>query len=75
MKLKSGETVTVDETYIRRSILEPLSDVVEGFMPVMPTFKGQVDEDQLNSLIEYIKSLKSPEATGAAQAPAPGGKP
>ncbi len=75
VKLKSGETVTVDETYIRRSILEPLAEVVEGYMPVMPTFKGQIDEDQLNSLIEYIKSLKSPDASGAQQAPAPGSKP
>lgn len=75
VKLKSGETVTVDETYIRRSILEPLADVVEGYNPIMPTFKGQLDEDQINSLIEYIKSLKSPDASGAQQAPAPGGKP
>ena len=34
--------------YIRNSILNPTSQVVEGFQPIMPTFKGQVTEEQLN---------------------------
>ena len=33
-------TVTVDEAYLRRSILEPNADVVKGFQPVMPSFAG-----------------------------------
>ncbi len=75
VKLKSGDTVVADEAYIRRSILEPLADVVEGFNPVMPTFKGQVDEEQLLALIEYVKSLKAPEADGAGTAAAAGAAP
>ncbi len=57
VKLVGGQTVVADDDYIRNSILNPSSQVVEGFQPIMPTFKGQVTEEQLNSLIAYIKSL------------------
>lgn len=67
VKLVGGETVTADDNYIRNSILNPASQVVEGYQPIMPTFKGQVTEEQLNALVIYIKSL-SPNATAAATA-------
>lgn len=57
VKLVGGKTVTVDDQYIRNSILNPSGQVVEGYQPIMPTFKGQVSEEQLVSLIAYIKSL------------------
>ena len=69
VKLVGGETVTADDNYIRNSILNPASQIVEGYQPIMPTFKGQVTEDQLNSLVIYIKSL-SPNTTGGATMPA-----
>ncbi|MBI2411942.1 MAG: cytochrome c oxidase subunit II [Deltaproteobacteria bacterium] len=50
--------VTIDEDYIRRSELEPASDVVVGFPPVMPPQKGVLKEEEIEALIEYIKSLK-----------------
>ena len=67
VKLVGGESVTADDNYIRNSILNPASQVVEGYQPIMPTFKGQVTEEQLNSLVIYIKSL-SPNASAAATA-------
>jgi len=70
IKLVGGGTVIADDNYIRNSILNPASQVVEGFQPIMPTFKGQVTEEQLNSLVVYIKSL-SPTAAGAASSSAP----
>lgn len=57
VKLTTGETVKADENYIRNSILNPSSQIVEGYQPIMPTFKGQVTEEQLNDLVAYIKSL------------------
>ncbi|CAN5518965.1 cytochrome c oxidase subunit II [soil metagenome] len=69
VKLVGGTTVKADEQYIRNSILNPASQVVEGFQPIMPTFKGQVTEEQLNSLVAYIKSL-SPNAAASTAAPA-----
>ncbi|HEX6126801.1 MAG TPA: cytochrome c oxidase subunit II [Pyrinomonadaceae bacterium] len=57
VKLVGGQTVVANEDYIRKSILEPSTQVVEGYQPIMPTFKGQVTEEQLVSLVAYIKSL------------------
>ena len=65
MKLQDGSEVTADDAYIRESILTPTAKVVAGFQPVMPTFQGQVDEEQILQLIQYIKSLK-PATDGAA---------
>jgi cytochrome c oxidase subunit 2 len=57
--LQSGETVTVDEAYVRESILNPSAKVAAGFQPIMPTFQGLVTEEQLLELIEYVKSLQA----------------
>ena len=57
VSLVGGQTVKFDDEYIRNSILNPSSQIVEGFQPIMPTFKGQVTEQQLLSLVAYIKSL------------------
>lgn len=54
-----GSSSNADENYIRESILNPNVKVVKGFgKGVMPTFQGQLNEDQLNALIEFIKTLK-----------------
>ena len=67
--LQDGSTVKVDEDYLRESILTPQAKVVKGFAPVMPTFKGQLNEEQILQLIAYIKSLgATPSASGAADA-------
>ncbi|MEO7539967.1 MAG: cytochrome c oxidase subunit II [Pyrinomonadaceae bacterium] len=71
VKLVGGATVKADEQYIRNSILNPSSQVVEGFQPIMPTFKGQVTEEQMNSLVSYIKSLTPGASTGTSTAPGP----
>jgi hypothetical protein len=55
--LTTGQTVAADDEYIRNSILNPTGQIVEGYQPIMPTFKGQVTEEQLVSLVAYIKSL------------------
>jgi len=57
VRLQSGETATVDEAYVRESILMPSAKITAGFQPIMPTFQGLVTEEQLLALIEYVKSL------------------
>jgi cytochrome c oxidase subunit II len=75
--LTNGNTVVADASYIRESILNPTAKIVAGFQPLMPTFQGQVTEEQLLALTEYIKGLPAGGAPGAtpaapgAQAPAP----
>ena len=58
--LQDGRTVVADDNYIRESILSPAAKVVSGFQPIMPTFQGIVNEDQVNALVAYIKSLSNP---------------
>jgi len=57
--LASGESVVVDEAYIRESILMPGGKLTAGFQPTMPTFQGLVSEEGILQLIEYVKSLKT----------------
>lgn len=54
----SGSPVTADENYIKESILEPQAKIVTGFPPSMPTYKGQISDDEITALIEYLKTLK-----------------
>lgn len=54
---KGGSSAAMDESYIRESILNPTAKVVDGFEPVMPTFQGRFNEDELEAIIAYIKSL------------------
>jgi cytochrome c oxidase subunit 2 len=49
-------TVVADETYLKKSILEPGADVVKGFPPLMPPQK--MTEEELNAIIKYIEELK-----------------
>jgi cytochrome c oxidase subunit 2 len=73
VELEDGQTVVADLQYIRNSILEPSSQVVAGYSPVMPSFAGQIAEEQVLSLIEYIRSLADetgePDQTGATTTP------
>jgi cytochrome c oxidase subunit 2 len=61
--LQDGRSLVADENYVRDSILVPLKDVVAGFEPVMPSFAGQLDEEQIESIVAYIRSTG--ERTGA----------
>ncbi len=57
--LADGGTTKADDTYLRESILNPAAKVVAGWQPIMPTFQGQVSEEQLAALLAYIKSLEA----------------
>lgn len=55
--LSDGTVVTADDRYIRDSILMPEKQIVASYAPVMPSFSGQINEEDLLKLIAYIKSL------------------
>lgn len=56
---EDGSSGVNDENYIRESILTPNAKVVKGFPKgVMPTFQGQITEDEIKAIIEYVKTLK-----------------
>ena len=48
-------TVTTDAPYLKRSLLEPNADLVKGFPPVMPSFKGQLNDGEIETVIAYLR--------------------
>ncbi len=72
IRSEDGERLTFDyatdpeafENYVREAILEPLTYTSVGFegeAGTMPSFRGQLREQELRSLIIYMKSLADPE--------------
>lgn len=58
-EMLDGKKLTVDEAYLRESMMDPNKQVVKGFVSgTMPTFAGQLSDDDVNALVTYIKSLK-----------------
>jgi mono/diheme cytochrome c family protein len=55
--LTDGSTAVADEAFLIESILNPTAKVVEGYQPIMPPYQGQLSDDQVAQLVEYIKSL------------------
>ena len=59
VEFEGGTYATIDEAYLKESILNPGKDIVKGFTNVMPANIGsQLSDEQLGDLIEFIKSLK-----------------
>ena len=56
-KLRDGDTRVVDDTLIRQAIVNPNSILLPNYPPIMPTFQGQINEEQVLQLIAYVKSL------------------
>lgn len=73
VELRSGSSATIDEAYLRESILNSQAKVVQGFQPLMPTFQGLISEENLVALIEHVKSM-SPKTTTAAPSVPPAEK-
>jgi cytochrome c oxidase subunit 2 len=59
--MQDGSQVVADENYLRESILNSQARIVQGYQPIMPLFRGIVNEDDLAQLIAYIKSLSNPK--------------
>jgi cytochrome c oxidase subunit 2 len=59
LTLTDGSQVLVDDAYLREAILNPSQHVTAGYAPIMPTYQGQISEDGLIDLVEYIKSMQS----------------
>ena len=57
-KFVDGSSVKADENYLINSINNPAGQIVAGYPPIMPTYQGKLNDQQLNGIIEYIKTLK-----------------
>jgi len=82
LQLASGQTVQVNDAYLRDAILNPSQHITAGYAPIMPTYQGQISEDGLIDIVEYLKGLKTnyrvqqtlvTSESNSAAAPAPEG--
>lgn len=55
--MTDGSTITVDENYIRESLLDPQAKIVGGYEGVMPTYQGRLSDQEITFIIAFIKSL------------------
>jgi len=71
--LQDGQTVQADAGYLRESILYPSRKIVAGYQNIMPSYEGQVNEEELLQLIVFLKSLRTgqtPSRVERAEPPA-----
>ncbi len=59
-EMDNGQKFLADETYIRESILRPSEKVRKGYMNTMPVYDKQLSEEEIMSLIAYIKAGANP---------------
>jgi cytochrome c oxidase subunit 2 len=60
--LEGGGKALFDADYVRESVLDPRAKIVRGYQPLMPTYSGQLNEEQILALIAYLESLAPEEA-------------
>ena len=59
LQLANGSQVLVNDAYLRDAILNPSQHITAGYAPIMPTYQGQISEDGLIDLVEYVKNLQT----------------
>ena len=59
LTLTDGSQVLVNDAFLRDAILNPSQHITSGYAPIMPTYQGQISEDGLIDLVEYIKTLNT----------------
>jgi cytochrome c oxidase subunit 2 len=59
LPMANGGTQLADEAFLRDAILNPSDHVRQGYAPIMPTYQGQISEDGVISLVEFIKSMNT----------------
>jgi protein SCO1/2 len=52
--LETGKHVAVDRAYLRRSLLEPASELVHGYLPLMPSYRDELGEAELERLVDEL---------------------
>jgi len=60
-RFTDGREYVADADYIRHSILEPAADIVEGYVNAMPSYQGQLSDEQIDDIIAFIQSVSNGE--------------
>ena len=67
MKLTDGSTVVADDDYLRRSIVDANAQIVAGYPPIMPSFRGQLSAEQVNTLVRLHQAARPGRRSPATQ--------
>lgn len=66
-KFQNGSGAIADPNYIRLAILQPEAKMLTGYINTMPTYQGQISEEDLLSIVAYIKTLSNAPETASNQ--------
>lgn len=58
VELEGGSTVTADDAYLHESIVDPMAKIVKGYPPAMAPYGTLLTDEQIQDIIEYIKTLQ-----------------
>ena len=61
--LSDGSKVTVDDAYLRRAILEPGAELVQGYMPLMPSYRRALTDAQVDLLVAELDARSAGDAS------------
>lgn len=64
--LQDGRRVTIDDAYLRRAILDPGSEVVAGYLPLMPSYRHPLGNAQIDALVAELDARTSADASAPA---------
>lgn len=56
---REGVRITVDDAYVRESILKPNVSVIAGFEPIMTPFEGRITDKEIEAVTAYLRTLSS----------------
>ncbi len=59
VKLSDGTTVTADDAYLAQSITDPRSQVVKGYVNIMPTTYADLSTAEVADLVAYLNELST----------------
>jgi cytochrome c oxidase subunit II len=57
VRTREGASLIADANYVRESIVDPMAVLVAGYDPVMPTYAGRIKDQEITSIIAYLRSL------------------
>lgn len=64
--LDDGTQVVADDAYLRTAILQPKTQIVDGYGSVMPIYDGELTDAELGALIAYLHDLAPADAAGGS---------
>ena len=54
----NGSVMIINDEYILESLIDPLKHIVDGYTPIMPSYRPLLSDEDVYNLIAYIKALK-----------------